>query len=48
MNTELERMKREISDKGTISELIELKQKVYAQLEGKVELKEVQSALNEC
>lgn len=38
----MERIRREMADKANISELLELKSKIYIQLEGKVELKEVQ------
>lgn len=46
--SDVERLRREMADKCGINELLELKSKVYAQLEGKVELKEVQQALNDC
>lgn len=46
--SDMERLRRDMTDKCNINELLELKSKIYAQLEGKVELKEVQQALNEC
>ena len=45
---DFERLRRELSEKATMAELLELKSKVFTQLEAKVELKEVQSALNDC
>ena len=41
-------MRRDLIDKCNVSELLEAKSKIYTQLEVKVELKEVQNALNEC
>ena len=38
---DFERLRREMSDKSNINELLELKSKVMASLEKKVELKEV-------
>lgn len=45
---ELEVLRREIADKAPTLELIETKSNFIAQLENKVDLKEVQSALNDC
>lgn len=45
---ELEVLRREIADKAPTFELIETKSYFIAQLENKVDLKEVQSALNDC
>jgi hypothetical protein len=41
-------MRRDLADKANLSELLELKSKVYTQLEQKVDLKEVQTVLNQC
>ena len=48
MQSEVDRCRTEMAAKCSMSELLELKSKVYSQLEGKVELKEVQTALNDC
>jgi hypothetical protein len=45
---ELEVLRREVADKAPTLELIETKSNFIGQLESKVDLKEVQSALNEC
>jgi len=45
---EMDRLRRELSEKSAISELLDLKSKVFTQLEQKPDLKEVQTALNEC
>lgn len=48
MEQTVERMRREMGDKCSMGELMELKSKLLGQVEAKVELKEVQQALNEC
>ncbi len=45
---DLDKTRRELSDKCSLNELLELKNKLMTQLECKVELKEVQQALNDC
>ncbi len=45
---ELEVIRREIADKAPTLELLETKSNFIGQLEAKVDLKEVQGALNEC
>jgi len=45
---ELEVIRREIGDKAPTLELLETKSNFIGQLEAKVNLKEVQGALNEC
>ena len=45
---ELEVIRREIGDKAPTLELLETKSNFIGQLEAKVDLKEVQGALNEC
>ena len=35
-------------DKASLAELLDMKQKLYSQIESKPELKEVQQALNDC
>jgi len=45
---ELEVIRREIADKAPTLELLETKSNFIGQLEAKVDLKEVQNALNDC
>ena len=45
---ELEIIRREIGDKAPTVELLETKTNFIGQLEAKVDLKEVQNALNDC
>ncbi len=45
---DIERLRRDLADKSAVSEFLDFKSKLYASLEGKVSLKEVQGALNEC
>lgn len=45
---EIDKVKRELIDKSSIAEVLDLKQKIISQIENKPELKEVQQALNDC
>ena len=45
---ELDKFKRDLVDKGTVQEMLSIKQNLLSQLDLKVDLKEVQGALNDC
>lgn len=45
---EVDKVRRDLIDKSSMAELLELKSKIQGDLESKVDLKEVQQALNEC
>ena len=48
LSSDLERQRRELVDRASMGELLELKGKLLALIEAKPDLKEVQQALNEC
>ncbi len=45
---DVDRVRLALSDKCSLSELLDCKAKLYSALESKVALKEVQGALNDC
>lgn len=45
---DLDHMRKILADKCSVSELLEAKAKMSSAIEGKVDIKEVQTALNEC
>ena len=46
--SDFERLRREMADKCNVTELFDFKQKMQSSLDKKVDLKEVQEALNQC
>lgn len=47
-NREIEGLKREIIEKSTLKEVLQIKQTLMSELQNKVDLKEVQQVLNDC
>lgn len=47
-NSEVENLKKELMDRCSLKEVIGIKQQLISELQEKVDLKEVQQALNDC
>lgn len=48
MRTDLEKSRNDLADRCSMQEVLSIKQSLTAQLDQKVDVKEVQNALNEC
>lgn len=47
-NSDIDRMRKELTDKASTTDLLDTKSKIYTSLEEKPTIKEVQTALNDC
>lgn len=48
MRTDLDKARNDIVDRCSMQEVLSIKQSLVASLDSKVDVKEVQNALNEC
>jgi hypothetical protein len=48
VGSEIEKVRRELVDRCSVQEMLDMKSKLLTEMEAKVDLKEVQQALNDC